>query len=465
MWQDISTTVEDIARGQITSTTFRWFVQHTYERYLRYLAEAARDGVLQRSRKSMLEPWAIFLQWIEDPPNSASSTSTSSNTRRPDDRLEPANRQKDSTISSKYPPTSRKSSGGPQDHEQYTTRDSRSSRPPVTMPVREKRWENDDDDDETLLPSSSQSRPDLRVLESRYERNVTDYRDDRITPKPSAQGTVPPTSSRPQKYEVDPPRSSREITSKDKKKYPQKEHQQDYDDDDDYGDDDSDELKKKGKRTSSAYGYKVGEIDPRARPRIPPSNHPVETRPTQNRGTTNPISTGRSQDSTNVNPQSPSSTVGPVTAPGLSDLMKQFIALKTFQDCRDFCEDNPEILEEDHSPLQSIAVYYLQQGNENSAMRLVQRRLMLRDAISYKKPLEWMRLLPKTPRWQDQLQDNCELVLEAHREVLGLNSTPPRISSGPGTQKRGGSEHDRVNASRSDRQPLGYNTKIPKITR
>lgn len=424
-----------------------------------------RDGVLQKSRSEMLEPWATFLQWTEDTPNSLSSTPTSGNTRRPDDRFEPANRPRDSTVSSKYPPSTRKSSGDQQDYEQRTVRDPKSSRQSVNMPIRERRW---GDDDETLLPLSSHSRLDSRVPGSRYERNDADYRDDTITQRSSVKDRLPPVSSRPLKYETDPPRASRETASKDKNKYSSREQ-------DDDGDDDSDEQEEREQRNSrefrgphssrSAYEYKKKPVDPLTNPRIPPSSQPAGTRPTQDRGPARTTVTNRSPDSTHVKSLSPSSTVASTPAPGLSDLMKSFIAQQNFEDCRNFCKLHPEIFAEEHSPLQAHAVRYLRQEREDYAERLIERRLMLRFSTQSEEGPDWMRNLPSSKSRQEQLQRHCEVVLEALREALAPASTPPGTSSGLGAQLSGGRDDERPKTSRPDRQSLGISKHSLKLSR
>lgn len=150
---------------------------------------------------------------------------------------------------------------------------------------------------------------------------------------------------------------------------------------------------------------------------------------------------------------------GPPMVPGLSDIMKAFTAQKTFSDCRKLCESNPELFEEEHSQLQAHAVRYLQQGRENFAVRLIERRLMLRFVATTREGPEWMRRLPESKSRQDQLERSCAIVLEALREAQegSIPPVPPRTAALPqrsrleeGRQSKTGSYESRSRSK--DRQ-------------
>lgn len=97
----------------------------------------------------------------------------------------------------------------------------------------------------------------------------------------------------------------------------------------------------------------------------------------------------------------------------LSQLMKRFIAMGSYQDCYYFCASNPRIFEEDIVSLRHVAYKYVCQGQRDTAASIIERWYMLRHSAiqGSEGGLEWMNVLSTNMESQRKLQRECESVL------------------------------------------------------
>lgn len=474
LWQDNSD-IGDLVRGT-ESRDFPWFIQKTYTTYLTYLAEAEADGLLRGRRREMLQPWKTFVEqaWNEDimttlsrSPGSVSSTFLTRGSKHTDTR--PSIHQSRNSVPSL--PKSQDSKG------LQTLTNHKLGAASISLPLRGSKW---GDEEETLTPSHPQERPEARGQGGRYERKLTDSREPAPRPRSQPVASQSQIVSKRQGYVTHPPRTSGkrydDVAEDAEEDEEQEEDEEGEEQDEEEENDDEDEEKEVGKRVDSGFGelrgdrvyeYANGRVNPQTNPRIlPSSSQTIHSRSPQDRSTSQATTAGRGQPITTTKSRSPSSTVTPTTvqstnsAQGLSELMKRFIAQQTHQDCRDFCESNPMIFDEDLRPLQTFAIQYLRQNRGDGARRVIERRLMLQDAISSPEDnLDWMKKLVKIRRRQQELQSRCEVVLEALEDGLAARSASSVQSPGAsGAQRRGGSDTNRSNAQRSERQQFGLNT-------
>lgn len=119
---------------------------------------------------------------------------------------------------------------------------------------------------------------------------------------------------------------------------------------------------------------------------------------------------------------SPSTPIDIPRPAGMSNLMKQFFDRSSFEGCFDFCLSHPEIFDEDIRPLQGVAVNYLRQGRRDFASRVIERRMMLRNATDAD-AIEYMMELTSSRSRQMRLAAQCKMIIEALEEALAAAST------------------------------------------
>lgn len=397
---------EDLANCE--DSAFRWFVRHTYQRYLRYVDEADRGGLLTRGRKYMLQPWAkfVFQAWEEDIMRTLSEPSSID---VPETRPRPVSDPRDS-LPNRPSPVFR--DGGSLADQRHTTQGQYGPRHSgytlTTLPSRPRR------PDAFESPISEARVPPRGTEQPRRERPYLDQPEAQQAQQSVTESDLdsgyPSRAALTQRRDVvDPTRNQRQGVSRLGR----------------FEVDDLDDV-----QAEDHYQLVNGPTDPLTRPRLlSPRSSPADTFQAQ----------GRMPEATEVdrsdNPQRSSSTTVPARRQpaDLSDLLKAFVAIKkaNLKGCCQFCTSNPAIWKQDSSVLEAVASERLRQNRDDEAERIVQRRVMLRDGNKAREGgPEWMRKLAVTPGRQEALEDACKVLLsKLKKNPAATLLSPPSVSA------------------------------------